>query len=348
MQVETLRGTAQQAATRVRKAFYRVLLASEQVRLTENSVQRVRQVLEESRARNRAGLTSDYDVLRLEVQLSNLHPQLRQARDGLEAARRRLTLEMALPVESPVKAAGSLTAIDLETYAAGDRSSRQLLEVAGVPDASEMGYERVLSTALVDRADLRQGEINLELDDARIMRAMSEFFPTLSAFYSYNLSAQENDSPDFFGENSRQRAGNQSAGLQLQIPIFSGFQRFARVRQEKLGREQDRTRLHGLRQQAADQVKTLLASLEETRLRALAQARSVGQAERGFEIASAQYGEGVGSRLEVVDAENALRQAQFNYAQAVYDYLDAQADLDLAVGRVPLVDEVMEVEVEDR
>ncbi len=348
LQVEALRGTAQQAATRTRKAFYGVLLASEQVRLTENSVQRVRQVLEESRARNRAGLASDYDVLRLEVQLGNLQPQLRQARDGLEAARRQLTLQMALPVDTPVEAAGSLMAIDLETEGAGDPASRQLLEVAGLPDARQMGYVEVLSAALEDRADIRQTEIDLELDDARVMRAMSEFFPSLNASYTYTLSAQENDDPDFFGENSRQRAGNQSAGLQLQIPIFSGFQRFARVRQEELGREQSRTRLDALHEQAADQVKTLLAGLEETRQRALAQARSVGQAQRGFEIASTQYSEGVGSRLEVVDAENALRQAQFNYAQAVFDHLNAQADLDLAAGRVPLVDEVMQVEVEDR
>lgn len=348
LQVEALRGTVQQAATRTRKAFYRVLLATEQLRLTENSVQRVRQVLEETRARNRAGLASDYDVLRLEVQLGNLRPQLRQAQDGLEAARRQLTLEMALPVETPVEVAGSLMAIDLETSEASDRASRQLLEVAGVPDAPQVGYEGLLSAALADRADIRQTEIDLELDDSRIMRAMSAFFPSLNASYSYTLSAQENDAPDFFGENSRQRAGNQSAGLQLQIPIFSGFQRFARVRQQRLAQEQNRTRLDGLREQAADQVRTLTASLEETRQRALAQAQSVGQAQRGFEIASAQYSEGVGSRLEVVDAENALRQAQFNYAQAIFDYLNAQADLDLAVGRVPLVDEVMEVEVEDR
>ena len=38
------------------------------------------------------------------------------------------------------------------------------------------------------------------------------------------------------------------------------------------------------------------------------------------------------------DAEVALRQSEFNYAQAVYDYLVARAQLDEATGRVPLVD----------
>ena len=57
-----------------------------------------------------------------------------------------------------------------------------------------------------------------------------------------------------------------------------------------------------------------------------------------FEIASAQYREGLGSQLELTDSEVALRESEFNYAQAAYDFLVAQANLDLAVGSVPMVD----------
>ena len=64
----------------------------------------------------------------------------------------------------------------------------------------------------------------------------------------------------------------------------------------------------------------------------------MGQAQRGFEIAEAQYSEGLASQLELTDAEGALRDSEFNYAQAVYDYLVTRAQLDEAVGRVPLVD----------
>ena len=56
------------------------------------------------------------------------------------------------------------------------------------------------------------------------------------------------------------------------------------------------------------------------------------------EIASAQYREGLSGQLELTDSEVALRQSEFNYAQAVYDYLVARAQLDEATGRVPLVD----------
>ena len=65
---------------------------------------------------------------------------------------------------------------------------------------------------------------------------------------------------------------------------------------------------------------------------------AVDQAQRGYEIASAQYREGLGSQLELTDAEVALRQSEFNYAQAVFDYLVARAQLDQATGSVPMVD----------
>jgi outer membrane protein len=55
-------------------------------------------------------------------------------------------------------------------------------------------------------------------------------------------------------------------------------------------------------------------------------------------MVSAEYREGIGSRIEVTDAEVALRQSEFNYAEAIYDYLVARARLDEAAGTVPLVD----------
>jgi outer membrane protein TolC len=64
----------------------------------------------------------------------------------------------------------------------------------------------------------------------------------------------------------------------------------------------------------------------------------VGEARRGFEIVTAQYLAGISSQLEVTEGEVLLRESEFNYAQAVYDYLIAQADLDDALGVVPLVD----------
>jgi outer membrane protein TolC len=98
---------------------------------------------------------------------------------------------------------------------------------------------------------------------------------------------------------------------------------------------QAEARLQQTEQEAVREVHTLVADVREARQRAEAQGRAVAQARRGFAIASAEYREGLGSQLQVTDAEVALRQAEFNYAQAVYDFLTAGARLDTAVGTVP-------------
>jgi len=92
------------------------------------------------------------------------------------------------------------------------------------------------------------------------------------------------------------------------------------------------------RARADSEVETIGDQMVEARARVDAQRRAVQQARRGFTIASAQYREGLGSQLELTDSEVALRQSEFNYAQAAYDFLVAQANLDLAVGSVPMVD----------
>ncbi len=78
------------------------------------------------------------------------------------------------------------------------------------------------------------------------------------------------------------------------------------------------------------------------------QRRAVGQAQRGFDIASTEYREGVGSQLQITDAENALRESEFNYARAVYDYLVARTALDAALGTVPVAAGELAVRVSDR
>jgi outer membrane protein TolC len=124
----------------------------------------------------------------------------------------------------------------------------------------------------------------------------------------------------------------------VSIPIFEGFKRDARIEQKRALVGQAEAQTSQGFDQALAQVKSLVEAREETHLRAQGQRFAVTQAGRGFEIASAQYREGLSSQLELTDAEVALRQSEFNYAQAVYDYLVARAQLDEATGRVPLVD----------
>jgi outer membrane protein TolC len=163
-----------------------------------------------------------------------------------------------------------------------------------------------------------------------------EYLPRISLFGNYGISSQQNGDPAFFGAP---RAYSRAVGVQLTVPIFQGFQRDARIDQKRAALRQAETQTGLARSQATAEVRTLLEQADEARARADGQRLAVVQAGRGFDIARAQYREGLGSQLELTDAEVALRQSEFNYAQAVYDFLVARARLDAAAGRVPLVEE---------
>ena len=334
LEAERARGVSQTVVTGVRQRYFDVLLAVENVRLTELSVERVRQTLAETQALNRVGLASDYDVLRLEVQLANLEPNLRRARDGAATRRRALLLEMGREVGEPIEVAGRLHEMDVIEQGRNTPANAQLLALAG-PEVTDAELAGAYETALDRRTDVRQLALSMELERARVAVERAEYFPKVSVFGAYNVNAQEDGGPSFFGENANQRTTTAWGGIRVELPIFSGFRQSARMQQARAGVEQNRARLAQARDRAGDELRTLVAGLDEARQRVASQRRAVEQARRGFDIASAEYRAGLGSQLQITDAELALRQSEFNYAQAVYDYLTARSNLDAARGTVP-------------
>lgn len=343
---EALRGAAQRTATNVRIAYLNVLLSEERVRLTSNSVDRVTQTLEEARAMNRVGLLGDYDVLRLEVELANIEPELRRSRDQLSAARRTLAIEMGLSDADPVGAEGSLAEVDPSDPSSNSEPNRLLLTFNGVQDPEAVEPQALIDRAARSRSDVRQLALRRDLEEVRTKVERTELLPTMNAFASYGVSAQENGALNFFGQDGTQRTQSAAVGVRVTVPIFSGFRRWNRVAQRQIAVRQVENQLADLRLRAENDVEVRSDEVTESRARAAAQERAIGEARRGFEIASLQYREGTGSRLEVTDSELALRQSELNYAQAVYDYLVARARLDLAVGEVPAVDEALGMMVE--
>jgi outer membrane protein len=336
LQQEILRGREQAVATRVRILCYDLLLLTEQARLTRSSLQRVKASLEETKALNRAGFSSDYDVLRLEVELANLIVSLRRAENAFSMARRDLAVDLAFEDTETFILVGSLATLDLEHPEANDPDNRALLQFAGIdPTGEDRGA--LLARLARERSELRQLALFTDLRHTEVRLEQAEFLPRLALFGNYAIAAQQDGTPDFFGD-SQQRTYARAVGVSLTIPLFSGFQRTARVAQKRTELRRAESDHRHARDRAAAELRSLLEQFEEAELRVGSQRLAMSMARRGFGIANAQYREGLGSQLELIDAEVAFRQSEFNYAEAVYDWLSTRARIDQAVGAVPLVD----------
>jgi outer membrane protein TolC len=212
--------------------------------------------------------------------------------------------------------------------------NQDLVLLAGVPDLTRADVDRLIGAALRSRSDLLQLQATLDLEHAQVSLEKAQFYPKLSLFSNYNVLAQQDGRLNFFGD-PQNRTTTAAAGLQVEIPVFRGFARFARVQQAQSRVRQNETRLARAEQETLNQVRTLYDAVGEALARARSQRRAVDQAQRGYAIASAEYREGIGSQLQLTDSEVALRQAKYNYARAVYDHLSAKAQLELAIGMVP-------------
>lgn len=338
LQAEVVRGESQSVVTEVRLGYYQLLLAQEQVRLISESVERVRRSLAETKALNRAGLASDYDVLRLEVELANLEPNLRRAQNAVLQARRQLAIQANLEDQVSLRVSGTLAEMDLTDFDANTPANKEILAFVGFEGAGVEATADAVQRAVELRSDVRQLELTEELRHTEMRLEQAEYLPDVTLFGNYVISAQNNGGPTWFGGSDGQRAYSRFVGLRVSLPIFQGFRRDARVDQKRAALRQAQAVTSQGIDLAESEVRTILENAEEAYLRAQGQELAVRQARRGYEIASAQYREGLGSQLELTDAEVALRQSEFNYAQAVYDYLVARARLDEAVGQVPLVD----------
>jgi outer membrane protein len=333
LQEEVLRGVEQEVATRVRIAFFDALLAEETLRLTEASLTRVRRSFEETRSLYRAGMVSEYDALRLEVELRNLEPRVRQARSRAVAARRALAAELGMEDGEALRVSGSLAELSIgeEAADAGASAENRALAAFVARPLPAGGGEAGVDAALRDRSDLRQLALTRELRTAELRAEQAEYLPRVSLWGTHTHTAQQDGGPDWFGGVS---ATQRQVGIQVTMPLFSGLQRPARVQQKRVAVEQVAAQMGLARARAENEVRTLADAVEEARDRAGAQQLAIRLALRGWEIATLENREGIGSQLQVTDAENALRESEFNYAQAIHDYLVARARLDAAAGRV--------------
>jgi len=337
LQDEGVRGTVHQAVTETRLRYYDLLLAQERERLARESLDRVRGTLRLTRALREEGLASEYELLRMEVEVANLEPLLDRARTDRREADRELRVTMGLdPEGEPLRPEGSLSTLELEEADQNTPQNRALLAFSGVP-TPEATTDELVRAALEGGSALREVELEQRVQEARIRAEQADRLPRISLFGAYDVQAQQDGSPEFFA-TSAQRGYSRVVGVQVTVPLFTGLQRRARVQraQTNLRRVENQRDLLGDRTEA--EVRTLVERTQEARGRARAQRRAMEQAERAYRIISALFGEGLASQMEVTDAEVALRQSEVNYAETVHGYLSARARLDVLIGRVPGVE----------
>lgn len=294
--------------TQVKKAYYDALLARESLQVINLSLENAQRNYESIRNQFARELVPEYDVIRAEVQVENLRPDIFTGQNNYEAALFNLKLLTGIPQEIPLELEETLE----EFYEEADIFALEQYSLENNPQ-------------------LQQLEVQEELREAQINLQQANFYPSLSAFGNYSYQAQSNDFDfnDYFWVNTS------SVGLQLSISVFEGFIRIQQVKQARIDLEQTQIQKEFQRKSLSIQAQNAFNRIQRAQRSLQAQERNILQAEKGFEIARVSYQNGVGTLIEINDAELALTQARLNRLEAVYDFLSALADFNQTTGNEP-------------
>lgn len=302
----SLENTRKNIKAQVKKTFYTILLTDEAKRVAEITLKQAEAHYDNVKKLNSQGLSSEFDLLRAEVNASNYKPALIQAENNLEMAYNSLKNILGIDINQEIEIEGSYAYEPLDDDVIKENNNE----------------------AFQKRADLKQLEFQTEMQELNIKIERSNWFPSLYLTGGLQFQGQS----DKFYLKKNQRAFSLSAGIQMQVSIFDGLRTHAKVVQA----EADYQKLEYQRMKLVEginmEIKQAVLKMKEAKQMVDTQAQNVVQANKALRIAEVRYNSGIGTQLELFDAQLALERAQMGHIQGIYDYLIAKTDWEKAVG----------------
>jgi outer membrane protein TolC len=181
--------------------------------------------------------------------------------------------------------------------------------------------DEALKNAATTRPEIIQNNIAAEVAQAQLLVEKSRYYPNLNFIAQYQIQTQAND----FNFKNYNWPNSFFVGLQLNIPIFSGFKNDVRVKQGHIAVEQVKLQQQQLAAQIALEVNNAQQALQETYATWQSQTNIIPSAQRNLQLITARWQKGIAKYSDVADAEFTLIQVKNNQLQAAYNYFLAKA-----------------------
>jgi len=293
-----LNATDDRAVFNARLAYYNMLKIARDKEVAAETVNQFEQHLEQAKGFFEAGVKPRYDVTKAEVDLSSARLVQIQVNNNLRLARVILNNAMGLP-EAP-------------DYLLEDNLNF-------VPFT--LPFDQALSLALNHRPDLKALMLKKQAAEQAVDLARKGDAPTLSGNAGAAYSGDVNSMDEGW-----------SVGIALTVPVFNGHLTRHQIGEARANADIVAADETLLRQSIHKEVRQSYLNLEEAEERISVTRLTIRQAEENSRIASGRYSAGVGSPIEVTDADTLLVQAKASHIQALYDYRMAQTSIEQAIG----------------
>lgn len=293
----------------VTKAYYLVLVNQTRISLINTNLESLNTTLEETRALYENGFAESIDVSRLQVQVNNLQAEKSGVEQAVRTSQDLLKLSMGMPVTEPIALTDELEAISFN-----------------------YNQTEIDNFSLQKRLEIQQLDYLKNLAELQVKNTNSQYIPKVTFSAGWGRNTGSNEFSDVW--DGKKWFSNSMIGLNINIPVFDGLRKKYTVQRNKIELEtlnnQYRQLSNSISQELRAAKNTLDVSLEQLEV----QEANMELAREVSDISKEKYSAGVGSNLEVTNAEKDYKEAETNYLNALYNAIIAKVDLDKALGKL--------------
>lgn len=286
----------------VARSFFEALRAEELMTVAKARIERAREGVEAAERRLAVGSATRSDVLRSQLELNTAQESL------LQLENQRLTSGLAL---------GRLAGIDGPV----DPAPSGPLE----PTPIQSSREDIISSLVSQAPSVKSAEAAVLSADAGIGTARSQYYPTVRLSAGYDWFNQ-----DFGFTGSRT---SWSVRLGVSYPIFDGFQREAGVVRAATAAEVSQAQLLDTRRAVRSEAERVMSQLALSEKRVTMARQAVEVAQEDLRVQQERYRLGATTILELLTSQAALVEAQNNLVSLRFDYLLSRSELESVLGR---------------
>jgi outer membrane protein len=293
---ESALATRQQILLAVNRAFFNALQAQAVLTVAEETVKARQTVADQVAALFKSKLKSELDFSFASVNLAQAKLLLLDAQSNEDAAQATLSMVLGFP--------------NVQTFTLSDDTSPAAAPPGNVDD--------LISQAFAARPEVRSLQFQYQ-SATKFQKAERDLlFPSIRATGAVGVTPIGNvavaPSPEVFSNTYGAVGGN------MEIPIFNGFQYFARSKEASLRAQATDERLRNLKNTISRDVRTSWLGANAAYQKLAVTQQLLDQAKLALDLAQSRYKLGLGSIVELSQAQLQETQAEIAFAQAGYDY----------------------------
>ncbi|HET7001596.1 MAG TPA: TolC family protein [Puia sp.] len=301
--------TVEDLSVNVYKVYYQLLVSKTQIALEDSNIQRASKLLHDTRVMNENGFAEKLDVDKSAVQLTNLQTARQNTETAIINGFTALKFLIGIPAPDSIILTTQFT---------------ESVLTSGVSIDTTYSYK--------NRYDYQYLEIQKQLNDFDIKRYQAAYYPTLNLNGGYQKNAAGN-TYDLFSKSGTWFTSSY-LGLSLNVPIFEGFAKNARLQKARLTARLTGEQVENLKLNIGQEVAIARNNFINAINTMNSQKTNMETAESVYSQTKKKFESGLATNTDLSNAQNDLIAAQSNYVNALYTAVIAKIDFLKAIGRI--------------